>query len=77
MAKTVRTDCGQDRELGVGGNKGGQNLEYRCLKATTHREKEGREESDSHTQKIECRNTVCGVKWMQLASMIKKVAIEY
>ena len=22
------------------GNKGGQNLEYRCLKATTHREKE-------------------------------------
>lgn len=59
------------------GNKGGQNFEYRCLKATTHREKEGREENDSHTQKIECRNTVCGVKWMQLASLIKKVTIEY
>lgn len=48
--------------LVFGGNERGQNLEYRHLKATTHMKNEGREESDTHILKIQCRNTVCEVK---------------
>ena len=77
MAKTVRTDCEQEGVLVFGGNERGQNLEYRHLKTTTHMKNEGREENDTHILKIQCRNKVCEVKQMQLASLIKEVVIEH